>query len=86
MRSDHGRRPSAEDEARDAASIDARLRAAKKARARRQVTDPARARLRAAGGSIRVACAFGDPFCPCQDGDACHYVDLPGSPAMEPPG
>jgi hypothetical protein len=18
-------------------------------------------------------CAYGDPFCPCQDGDACHY-------------
>lgn len=31
-------------------------------------------------------CAFGDPYCPCQDGDACHYVDVPGSPAMTPPG
>lgn len=30
-------------------------------------------------------CAFGDPTCPCQDGDSCHYVDLPGSPAMRPP-
>jgi hypothetical protein len=34
-------------------------------------------------------CPFGDPFCPCQDGGpgslACHYVDLPGSPAMAPP-
>ncbi len=30
-------------------------------------------------------CAFGDPCCPCQDGDPCHYVDLPGSPAMRPP-
>lgn len=29
-----------------------------------------------------TACAFGDPTCPCQDGDACHYIDLPGSPAM----
>lgn len=27
-------------------------------------------------------CKGGDPFCPCQDGDACHYVDMPGSPAM----
>jgi hypothetical protein len=27
-------------------------------------------------------CPFGDPYCPCVDGDACHYVDLPGSPAM----
>ena len=32
-----------------------------------------------------AACAFGDPTCPCQDGDACHYVDLPDSPAMAPP-
>ncbi len=30
-------------------------------------------------------CPFGDPYCPCPDGDACHYVDLPGSPAMTPP-
>ena len=30
-------------------------------------------------------CPFGDPCCPCQDGDSCHYVDLPGSPAMAPP-
>lgn len=30
-------------------------------------------------------CPFGDETCPCQDGDPCHYVDLPGSPAMEPP-
>jgi len=30
-------------------------------------------------------CAFGDPLCPCQDGDPCHYVDLPDSPAMPPP-
>jgi hypothetical protein len=30
-------------------------------------------------------CPFGDPYCPRQDGDACHYVDLPGSPAMTPP-
>jgi len=32
-----------------------------------------------------MACPFGDPYCPCQDGDACHYIDLPGSPAMKPP-
>ena len=31
------------------------------------------------------ACPFGDPFCPCQDGDACHYRDTPNSPAMPPP-
>lgn len=31
-------------------------------------------------------CEFGDPFCPCQDGDPCHYVDQPGSPAMIAPG
>lgn len=29
-----------------------------------------------------MPCPHGDPTCPCQDGDACHYVDLPGSPAM----
>ncbi len=23
-----------------------------------------------------------DETCPCQDGDPCHYLDLPGSPAM----
>jgi len=36
-------------------------------------------------GCLRVAraCPFGDPLCPCQDGDACHYRDLPGSPAMQ---
>jgi hypothetical protein len=27
-------------------------------------------------------CPFGDPLCPCPDGLACHYVDLPDSPAM----
>lgn len=32
-----------------------------------------------------MLCPFGNPTCPCQDGDACHYVDLPGSPAMRPP-
>lgn len=26
-----------------------------------------------------------DQACPCQDGDACHYVDLPDSPAMAAP-
>lgn len=30
-------------------------------------------------------CPYGDPTCPCQDGDPCHYEDLPGSPAMTPP-
>lgn len=30
-------------------------------------------------------CPFGDLYCPCQDGLACHYVDLPDSPAMTPP-
>lgn len=29
-------------------------------------------------------CIGNDPGCPCQDGDACHYVDMPGSPAMKP--
>lgn len=22
-------------------------------------------------------CPFGDPYCPCPDGDICHYVDDP---------
>jgi hypothetical protein len=35
--------------------------------------------------SSLLRCKFGDPYCPCQDGDACHYVDLPGSPAMKAP-
>ena len=26
-------------------------------------------------------CIGSDPSCPCQDGDACHYRDAPGSPA-----
>ena len=33
-------------------------------------------------------CQFGDPFCPCQDGDACHYVAYPWEKevrAMAPP-
>ena len=27
-------------------------------------------------------CPHGDPTCPCPDGLACHYEDIPGSPAM----
>jgi hypothetical protein len=32
-------------------------------------------------------CPFGDPTCPCQDGDVCHYRDDPvtGTKAMIPP-
>ncbi len=30
-------------------------------------------------------CIGNDPHCPCQDGDACHYRDLPGSPAWPTP-
>ena len=36
------------------------------------------------GDEVKL-CAFGDPFCPCQDGDACHYVNYLGAPAMKPP-
>ena len=25
-------------------------------------------------GSMSNPCPFGDPLCPCQDGDACHYT------------
>jgi hypothetical protein len=24
---------------------------------------------------VRKKCKYGDPFCPCQDGDTCHYKD-----------
>ncbi len=27
-----------------------------------------------------TSCIGNDPGCPCQDGDACHYRDIPGSP------
>ena len=30
-------------------------------------------------------CIGNDPGCPCQDGDACHYRDIPGSPAWPLP-
>lgn len=26
-------------------------------------------------------CRYGDPTCPCQDGDSCHYEDAGDSPA-----
>jgi hypothetical protein len=29
-------------------------------------------------------CIGGDPFCPCQDGDACHYKDYPRLPGHLP--
>lgn len=37
-----------------------------------------------------AGCPFGDPSCPCQDGDPCHYVDHVDedgklTPAMPPP-
>lgn len=31
------------------------------------------------------ACPHGDVHCPCQDGDACHYEDAPGTPAAPSP-
>ena len=30
-------------------------------------------------------CPFGDPMCPCQDGDVCHYVATKKTPAFPPP-
>src|ERR1039458_327971 len=30
-------------------------------------------------------CLSGDPYCPCVDGDACHYVAYGTSPASTPP-
>jgi hypothetical protein len=31
---------------------------------------------------MEVFCPFGDPYCPCQDGDPCHYE---GEDAMDAP-
>lgn len=33
--------------------------------------------------STRVECAYGDPYCPCQDGDPCHYEPDPGAASAE---
>lgn len=30
-------------------------------------------------------CRYGDPACPCQDGDACHYEDVGDTKAMDVP-
>ena len=30
-------------------------------------------------------CAYGDPYCPCQDGDACHYEWSGSSPPSPHP-
>jgi hypothetical protein len=40
--------------------------------------------------AIRVAlgnpdCPGNDPYCPCQDGDACHYKPLPALVALDAP-
>lgn len=32
-----------------------------------------------------LSCIANDPTCPCRDGDACHYVAYPGSPAVPLP-
>lgn len=41
-----------------------------------------------------MTCPYGDPLCPCQDGDACHYQpilcdcgqeDCPASQPIAPP-
>lgn len=37
-------------------------------------------RLRACG-----PCPHGDPFCPCLDGDVCHYTATDETPAMRCP-
>ena len=33
-------------------------------------------------GNAMSTCPGNDPGCPCQDGDACHYRDMPGSPGL----
>lgn len=43
--------------------------------------------MRALKVEFRTAgCIGADPFCPCQDGDACHYVAVGDTPAMVPRG
>ena len=32
-----------------------------------------------------MSCSYGDPSCPCQDGDPCHYEDTADTTAMTPP-
>lgn len=36
-------------------------------------------------GPVLTPCAFDDPTCPCQDGDACHHVDVGDTKAWAPP-
>ena len=38
--------------------------------------------LRAEVARLTTKCKYGDPMCPCQDGDACHYE---GDNPMTPP-
>lgn len=35
---------------------------------------------------MSVPCPHGDPFCPCQDGDACHYEGRASWPSPLPAG
>lgn len=44
-------------------------------------TTPTHWQLLPAAPKETQRCAYGDPFCPCQDGDTCHYE---GSNAMRP--
>lgn len=32
-----------------------------------------------------MRCKYGDPSCPCQDGDACHYEPIDGTATMNVP-
>jgi hypothetical protein len=32
---------------------------------------------------VSGACPYGDPTCPCQDGDPCHYEPMPNAPTEE---
>jgi len=52
----------------------------------RAILETLRQRVDAAmAASKKTPCIGKDRYCPCQDGDACHYVALPGSPAMRIP-
>lgn len=41
--------------------------------------------LKRLAGMPGTGCRYGDPLCPCQDGDPCHYEWSGDMPPMRPP-
>lgn len=41
--------------------------------------------LKRLAGVPGTGCRYGDPLCPCRDGDPCHYEWDGDSPPMRPP-